>query len=109
MGFAHGIFIAQISWNLWLTSTTIYLGFLERGTHSSSTFMTIVSSKAFGSTTNISSEIDCNSGAWGKVFCSPMLFDSSTFKKTRLEVGGGMWPSMGIQKTKKIFKFEIAW
>jgi hypothetical protein len=48
---------------LQLTSTTIYLGFSRRGTQSSSTFMTIVSNKACGSTTNISSEKDSNSRA----------------------------------------------
>jgi len=34
-----------------------------RGTHSSSTFITIVSNMAFGFTSNISSEKDCNSRA----------------------------------------------
>ncbi len=101
MGSAHGIFTAQISWNLRLTSTTTYLGFLGGWTHSSSTFMTIISSKAFGCTTKISSEEDCNSGAWGKVICSLVLFDSSTLEETRLEVGG-MRPFMGIQAPKNI-------
>jgi hypothetical protein len=63
--------------------------------------MTIISSKAFGCTTKISSEEDCNLGAWGKVICSLVLFDSSTLEETRLEVGG-MRPSMGIRAPKNI-------
>jgi hypothetical protein len=48
---------------LQLTLATTFLGILGKGTHSSSTFITTVSNMAFGFTSNISSEEDCNSRA----------------------------------------------
>jgi len=46
-----------------LTLTTTFLGVLGRGTHSSSTSITIVSNMAFGFTSNISNEEYYNSRA----------------------------------------------
>jgi hypothetical protein len=40
-----------------------FLGILGRGTYSSSTSITTISNMAFGFTSNISSEEDCNSKA----------------------------------------------
>ncbi len=97
MGSAHGIFITNNSWNLWLKSTKTFLGFLGGGTHSSSTSITIVASITSKSTSNISCEEDCNLQAWGRFLCSLVLLDSSTLQEIGL---GGMRFFVGIWTPK---------
>jgi hypothetical protein len=60
---------------------------LGEGTNSLSTCITRISSMAFGSTTNISCEEDCNSKAQEKFLCSLLLLDSITLQETRLTMG----------------------
>ncbi len=86
--------------------TNNFFGFFRKRNTFIINIMTKISSMASRLTTNILGEEKCNSRAWGKFICLPLLLDSSTLHETGLAMGG-MKFSMRIWAPKKYLNLKL--